>query len=79
MDKIEKLLNKLSEKERAALKALLTQIKTGNLENLDIKKLVNRENIFRIRKGKLRIIIHKTTNSITILTVERRSDNTYTS
>lgn len=79
MDKIEKLLNKLSEKERAVLKALLTQIKTGNLENLDIKKLVNRENIFRIRKGKLRIIIHKTTNSITILTVERRSDNTYTS
>ena len=56
MDKIQKLLNSLSNKEKLKIKEILLKIKSKNLESLDIKKLKGREDIFRIRKGKLRII-----------------------
>jgi len=56
MDKIQKLLNSLSNKEKLKIKEILLKIKSKNLESLDIKKLKGREDIFRIRKRKLRII-----------------------
>lgn len=59
MDKIAKALGKLSEEERKQLKGLLLAIKVGNLKKLDLKKLKGRDNIFRVRKGKLRIIFLK--------------------
>lgn len=77
MDKIEKALQKLNQEERQKLKDILNKIKTGNLAELDLKKLQGREDIFRVRKGKMRIIFCKTRNSIKILSIERRSDTTY--
>jgi mRNA-degrading endonuclease RelE of RelBE toxin-antitoxin system len=56
MDKIQKLLNSLSNKEKLKIKEILLKIKSKNLESLDIKKLKGREDIFRVRKEKLRII-----------------------
>lgn len=77
MDKISKALRKLNQKERQILKAVLLKINSGDLKKLDLKKLKSRGNIFRIRKGKIRIIFYKKENSIKILSVERRSDPTY--
>ena len=56
MGKIQKLLNSLSEKEKSKIKEILFKIKSQDFNNLDIKKLKGREDIFRARKGKLRII-----------------------
>lgn len=78
MDKIAKALLSLSAQERKAIKAILLKIKAGVLSGLDLKKLKNCDDIFRVRKGKLRIIFKKdTTGKYFILAIERRSDKTY--
>ena len=77
MGKIQKLLNSLSEKKKKKIKEILFKIKSQDFNNLDIKKLKGREDIFRARKGKLRIIFIYKKQKIHILSIERRSDNTY--
>lgn len=78
MDKIQKALQKLSPKEALIIKEVLNKIKTNNLSSLDLKKLKNNQNIFRIRKGQLRLIFsNDQSGPIKILAIERRSDNTY--
>jgi len=77
MDKIEKALNKLSVEEKKKLKDILIQIDKKNFQNLDLKKLKNKDNIFRVRKGTMRIIFYMNNNSIKILSIERRSSKTY--
>ncbi|MFA6995128.1 MAG: hypothetical protein WC249_01830 [Patescibacteria group bacterium] len=78
MDKIAKALKSLSVKERKIIKGILLKIKNGSLSGLDLKKLKNCDDIFRVRRGKLRIIFKKQNNGqYFILTIERRSDKTY--
>ncbi len=77
MDKIKKVLNKFSQKERDVIRSVLTKIKKNDLKDLDTKKLKKKNNIFRVRKGKIRIIYCKQDDGINILTIERRSENTY--
>lgn len=78
MDKIAKALEGLSRKEREIIKSILLKIKGGILTGLDVKKLKNCEDIYRARKGKLRVIFKRTDNkNFSILAIERRSDNTY--
>jgi mRNA-degrading endonuclease RelE of RelBE toxin-antitoxin system len=77
MDKISKALKKLTEKERKLVKEMLERILSGDFFGFDIKKLQGQENIYRIRKGKLRIIYYFDGQEIDILALERRSDNTY--
>lgn len=76
-DKIQKSLNILSEKEKEAVKNLLIKIKMGRLLGIDIKKLKGREDIYRARKGKIRIIYKMCDDGIYLLAIERRSENTY--
>ncbi len=77
MDKIEKALKKLTKKEGGVIKKILLQLKNNQLDNLDLKKLKDRDDIYRIRKGKIRIIIKTTNTAQKILAIERRSDKTY--
>lgn len=78
MDRISKQLGKLSEKERKKLKAILYLLNQGKFSGLDIKKLKDRQDLFRVRKGDIRIIFRVLKNrQIFILAVERRSEDTY--
>ena len=77
MDSIEKTLKKLTAKQRRELSDLLNQIQMGQLENLDVKKLVGKEYVYRVRKGDLRIIFERQKDKIHILALERRSTTTY--
>ena len=78
MDKIAKALQSLSPKERELTKNIILKIKSNSFSGLDLKKLKDQDNIFRVRRGKLRIIFRKLDNNeIFILAIERRSDNTY--
>lgn len=77
MDKTEKALKKLNRKEKESVKQILTQLATGILNGLDVKKLKGRKDVFRIRKGKLRIMYRIAEKKIFILAIERRSDTTY--
>lgn len=77
MDKIAKAIQKLSAVEQKVVKEILLKIKANTLIGFDLKKLKNQNDIYRVRKGRLRIIFHVTDTEIKILTIERRNDNTY--
>jgi len=77
MPSLKKLLSKLNKEERIAIKFLLTKIISLDWQNLDIKKLKGHQDIFRVRKGKLRIIFSKNMVEIYILSIDCRSDTTY--
>ncbi len=77
MDKIAKALKKLTPKEREAVKQVLTRLLARNTTGLDVKKLVGREDIFRVRKGDVRIIYRLTKLGIFVLAIDRRSESTY--
>lgn len=76
MHRIEKFLKKLSRKERAVVKSLLSEINSGNYGNLDLKKLKGEKNLLRVRKGDIRIIF-STGDNIHIFSVSRKNDTTY--
>jgi mRNA-degrading endonuclease RelE of RelBE toxin-antitoxin system len=76
-DKIEKALRKLSAKERQRLGEILIAIKAGRLDGLDIVKLKGYEDIYRVRKGDIRVIFRRMKIGTIILAIERRSDTTY--
>jgi len=78
VDKIVKALSKLSDKERKQVKNILGDLLCGKYLDYDLKKLKNRDDIYRIRKGKIRIIYRVLADGqINLLTIERRSDTTY--
>jgi len=77
MDKISKALKKFSAKERELVEIILKKIKKSDFRNLKIKKLKKWENIYRIRKGNIRIIYRIKSKEIMLLTIEKRSSNTY--
>ncbi len=78
MDKIEKALKKLTSKERKIIKDLLLKIQQNSLSDLDIKKLKGFKDIFRLRKGSIRILYKiPHDGSVFVLAIERRSEKTY--
>ena len=78
MDKIEKALKKLSQKEKKSVGDILEKLNKNNLIGLNVQKLKGREGIFRVRKGDIRIICRKADDgNIFILAIERRSEKTY--
>ncbi len=74
---IEKFLTKITEKEKEVLNTISEKIKTNDFSGLQLKKLAGYNDIFRVRKGKFRIIFQVTKTSTKILSIEKRSDTTY--
>ncbi|MFH1255232.1 MAG: hypothetical protein V1667_02065 [bacterium] len=79
MDKIAKTLKKMAAEEKEIIKTILIKINCRDFDNLDIKKLKGRQDIYRVRKGKIRIIYRLGDEKISILTIERKNDHTYNS
>ncbi len=77
MDKILKALQKFSEKERKIISKILEALRNKKTEGFDIKKLKNRDDIFRIRKGKIRILYQKKDDKIILIMIDRRNESTY--
>lgn len=78
MDKIEKALRKIATGERKQVNAILRQLELGITKGLDIKKLKGYRDIFRVRKGTIRILYRiDSKGKIFILTIERRREDTY--
>ena len=77
MDKITKFLKKLSKKDREVIHHILEQLYSENTKTLDIKKLKGGENLFRVRKGTIRIVYSLDGLDISIINIEFRSEGTY--
>ena len=74
---IEQLLAKISAKEKTMLIEISEKITSNDFTGLDIKKLSGHENLYRVRKGKFRIIFQITKTTTIILAIEKRTDTTY--
>ena len=78
MENLNKDLRRFSAKERTEIESLLEKILRKEFVGLNLKKLKGLKNLFRIRKGRLRIIFElKSGQEPTILAIERRSEDTY--
>ena len=77
MDQIAKFLKRLNPKERKDIENITKLILKRSLSGLDVKKLRGEKNLFRARRGNIRIVFIKVEDSVRILLIERRSDNTY--
>ena len=77
MDKVDKALKKLVPKEKERIKNIIKTLQSGHFDNLDVKKLKGREDIFRIRSDNLRIIYQIKDNLFFILKLGYKNENTY--
>ena len=75
MDKIEKLLRKISMNDRVKLRDLLELVLNGDQKVKSIK--IKNTDFFRVRYGKFRIIYHKENKELIIDSIKLRNDNTY--
>ncbi len=76
-DKIKKLLAKLSVQERELVKLLILRVKLEDNVGLDIKQLKGHTDLFRVRKGRLRIVYRKDADNFLIVRIDRRNEKTY--
>lgn len=77
VDRIHKLLDRLTQKESVVLTQTIGLIIKGNIDDLDVKRLQGNEHVYRVRKGDFRIIFQKSGEKNIVIAVERRSDTTY--
>ena len=77
MDKIDKALNKLIFKEKGRIKNIIKALQLGRFDNLNIKKLKGFQDVFRVRKGRLRIVYQLLGRKIIFLKIDKRKKNTY--
>ena len=77
MDKATKFLRRLSPKERLIVEEIIKKVDKGDTSELDIKKLKGQSGLFRVRHGAVRVIFQKTENTVVVISVDRRHEDTY--
>jgi len=77
MDKISKVLQRLTSKERSWVEKSLTDILSKNISHYDVKKMRGHANLYRIRVGQIRIVYLELKNDVQIIMIDRRNDHTY--
>lgn len=78
MTRLKKVLKKFDVEEQKQIKSLIKSLVEKKFISLDIKKLSGYQDIFRVRKNRLRIIYRiLLSGEVIILKIDRRSDTTY--
>jgi len=67
MDQIQKALSKFSPLEKTWTDEIFKKLYSNNIKDLDIKKLKGRDDIFRVRKGDVRVIYRLAENGHMLL------------
>lgn len=77
MEKIEKLLKKISREDRERLLKIIERLLNKNKKGLQIKKVKDTD-FFRLRSGRFRIIFHyDKSDNVIIDSIQLRDGNTY--
>jgi mRNA-degrading endonuclease RelE of RelBE toxin-antitoxin system len=78
VDKISKLLAKISKKDLIRLQAVISKIVLSDYSELDIKVLKGHKDIYRVRAGSYRIIFRVISrNETEIISIAMRNERTY--
>jgi mRNA-degrading endonuclease RelE of RelBE toxin-antitoxin system len=76
-DKIKKVLAKLSAKDREIVKLLILRIKLNDTIGLNISQLNGHTDLYRVKKGRLRIVYRKNKKEFKIIKIDLRNEKTY--
>ena len=76
MNKIEKLLRKISQSDRKRLLDLIECLIKNNYQGLNISKIKNSD-FFRLKSGRYQIIFHKEQQEIIIDSIKLRNKKIY--
>lgn len=76
MDKIDKLLRKISEKDRQRLLGIVEKLVKGEIKKLNARKVTNSD-FYRLRSGRFRIIFHYEAREIIVDSIKLRNETTY--
>jgi mRNA-degrading endonuclease RelE of RelBE toxin-antitoxin system len=78
MDKIDKFLKKISQKDCEKIDNLVSKIIDRDFTGLNYKKLKGYSNIFRVRKGDFRVTFTVDENdTVDIISIGRKQEDTY--
>lgn len=77
MPSVKKLLSRFNKKEREDIELLIERIVSFKWDALDVKKLKGYRDIFRVRKGNIRVICRIEGRAVFVLAIERRNESTY--
>lgn len=78
VDRMQKALDRMSDKEKDEVLAIVHEIANGLDGYYDLKKLKGYKDIYRVRQGKFRIIYRlEEGGNKKVLAIERRGDTTY--
>ncbi|MBI3075297.1 MAG: hypothetical protein HYY92_03770 [Parcubacteria group bacterium] len=77
MNKTEKFLRRLSQKERLIVEEIIEKVGKGNTSELDMKKLKGQSGLFRVRHGVIRVIFQKIEDTLVVISIDRRREDTY--
>jgi len=77
MDRNEKFIQKLREKEQKTVHEIILAIKAGKTDKYHVKKLSGYDKVYRIKHGSIRVIYELTDYEPEILYVGYRNENTY--
>jgi len=74
-DKVSKFLKSLDKKMKQRLKLELIEIKSGNFDNKDIKKMVGwGKDVYRLRVGKIRIVFQQLPDRVDVFDIDFRGN-----
>jgi len=76
MDRIEKLLRKINQKDRQKLLDIIERLVKRNKKGLDIKKIKDTD-FYRLKSGRFRIIFHFYNKEIVIDSIKLRNKAIY--
>lgn len=77
MDKVGKFIKRLVPKEKARIRNIFKALQSGRFSGLDVKKLKGAADLFRVKKGDLRIIYQVRDSQVFILKIGYRKEDTY--
>ena len=77
MDKAEKFVRRLTQKERLVVGEIVEKVQKGDTSEFDIKKLKGQSGLFRVRRGSIRVVFQKKEDSTVIISIDRRREDTY--
>ena len=77
MNKLDKALAQLGAKERDQVAVLIRQLEAGETRGMDVKRLKGRKDVYRARKGSLRILFLETGSGFELVAIGRRKESTY--
>lgn len=72
MDKIEKFISSLNKNLREQIKPVILKIVANDLSGIKIKKLKGFDDLFSVRKGKIRIVFRHKNNLNIIINIDYR-------